>query len=70
MKVNGNDRTTESSAEFGYFYSNIPIRLEIASRVMVNTFDKSLYDRSNAKIALKLADMLIEEHNKSCEEKE
>ena len=70
MKVNGNDRIFENGYDGSFsLKSNIPIRLEIASRViiMVNNSGFNLIQLS--KHALLIADTLIDEHNKSCGEK-
>ena len=67
MKVNGNDRMF-SLCGHGNVRSNIPIRLEIASRVLPSITE--IPADQAIKLALKIADALIAEHNKSCEEKE
>lgn len=65
---------TRQSAEYDGFYTveennrGIPIRLEIASRLLVAMVSASSISSERACTeALKLADQLIDAHNKSCE---
>lgn len=76
MKVNGNEQTFTFDHEIGAISgSNIPIRLEIASRILVGVIAAN--DHTNVdwhteeivdkqiKNALRYADALIAEHNKT-----
>ena len=72
MKVNGNDPVfipaVSGNGDLAATESNIPIRLEIASRILLNWARLSDFEERHPKIlaALEYADDLIEAHNETC----
>jgi len=81
MKVNGNDPIFETDPEghrVGSYtpttQSNIPIRLEIASRILGDIYierraslDAGVIDMDDiSEVAIRRADSLIEAHNRTC----
>lgn len=68
MKVDKNKPISEDA----WGESNIPIRLEIASRILAGMFaqDRSMHEVAVMALnALEYADALIQAHNETCEER-
>jgi hypothetical protein len=52
-------------------WSNIPLRLEIAARLLAGAVNSDFgVSQGDIREALQAADLLIEEHNKTCDKKE
>jgi hypothetical protein len=72
-KVNGNDPAHPAHPE-AHWFSGMPIRLEIASRILagmgVNAFQDGItqkeFETTSVQSALRYADALIAEHNATC----
>lgn len=71
MKIDKNNPAYPVITPSGNYYSGIPLRLEIASRFMAAILPMPGRRGDTAETTcakcLKLADQLIEQHNKSCE---